>query len=150
MIRMLIVVALSVGSGLLAVPMVVLAQAAPNGRNGAAAKSENDAARKFRDYLDEDWKRWMIEYPEAATGIGFPGQNRRWSDDSPAGIAARRQHLHESVAALKSDSEERCRRRNKLITICTRIYWRRQRRVYSTATIRCRFATSFRKVTGCP
>jgi uncharacterized protein (DUF885 family) len=64
------------------------------------------ARRRFREYLDGDWKRWMAEYPELATGVGFPGQNRFWADDSPAGIAARKQHLHESLATLKAISRE--------------------------------------------
>ena len=29
----------------------------------------------FRTQLDEDWKYWMTQYPEAATLIGYPGQN---------------------------------------------------------------------------
>jgi uncharacterized protein (DUF885 family) len=68
--------------------------------------SETESVRKFRAYLESDWTRWMTEYPEVATGVGFPGQNRRWSDDSPQGIAARKQHLHESLATLKSISRE--------------------------------------------
>jgi len=68
--------------------------------------SETESVRKFRAYLESDWTRWMTEYPEVATGVGFPGQNRRWSDDSPQGIAARKQHLYESLATLKSISRE--------------------------------------------
>jgi hypothetical protein len=89
MIRMLTMVALGVGGTLLAVPLVLLAQGAANEKNSAETRSGNDASRKFRSYLEEDWKRWMVEYPELATAAGFPGQNRRWSDDSPAGIEAR-------------------------------------------------------------
>jgi uncharacterized protein (DUF885 family) len=33
--------------------------------------------------------------------VGFPGQNRRWTDDSPAGREERIKHLHESVEAMK-------------------------------------------------
>ena len=43
---------------------------------------------------------WNIRNSQRLTG--FPGQNRRWSDDSPAGIEARKKHLHESAAALKA------------------------------------------------
>ena len=104
MIRMLVVAALSVGSGLFVSPMVMFAQGTSNDRSSAGTDSKSDAARKFRAYLDEDWKRWMIEYPETATATGFPGQNRRWSDDSPAGLEARIKHLHDSTAALKAVS----------------------------------------------
>jgi uncharacterized protein (DUF885 family) len=62
---------------------------------------KNDEARRFRAFLAEDWARWMQEYPEFATSVGFPGQNRRWTDESTAGHEARVQHLHESLQALK-------------------------------------------------
>jgi uncharacterized protein (DUF885 family) len=98
--------ALTVGGGLLVIPAVLLAQAAPKQKHSAAARGDNDVSRKFRGYLKEDWKRWMVEYPEQATAAGFPGQNRRWRDDSPAGIEARKRHLHESAAALRAFSRD--------------------------------------------
>jgi len=82
------------GCGLFLAPLGLVAQSAP-----PAAQAE--AKKNFRAYLDADWKRWMEEYPELATGVGYPGQNRKWSDDSPAGIAAREKHLRESLATLK-------------------------------------------------
>jgi uncharacterized protein (DUF885 family) len=62
----------------------------------------NNAAQEFRAYLDADWKRWMELYPEMATAVGYPGQNRRWSDDSPQGIEVRKEHLAVSLKKLKS------------------------------------------------
>jgi uncharacterized protein (DUF885 family) len=106
MIRMLTIVALSIGGALMVIPMVLLAQGAAMEKNSSEARSDNDATRKFRAYLEEDWQHWMVEYPEVATSAGFPGQNRRWSDDSPAGIEARKKHLHESAAALKAFSRD--------------------------------------------
>jgi len=106
MIRMLTMVALGIGSALLAMSMVLLAQGAANEKNGAESRNDDNTTRKFRAYLEEDWKRWMVEYPELATAAGFPGQNRRWSDDSPAGIEARKKHLHESAATLKTFSRD--------------------------------------------
>ena len=102
MMRMLTFIVLSLGSGLLCMPMILLAQDAPNQKRALESSTHSDATRKFRAYLEQDWKRWMQEYPEFATGTGFPGQNRRWSDDSPAGIEAREKHLHESAAALRA------------------------------------------------
>jgi uncharacterized protein (DUF885 family) len=113
MIRMLIVVALSIGGGLLAMPLVLLAQGAANEKN-TETRTGDEASRKFHPYLEEDWKRWMVEYPELATAAGFPGQNRRWSDDSPAGIEARKKHLHESAAALKDFSRDSLPRAEQL------------------------------------
>ena len=42
----------------------------------------------------------MHEYPEMASDIGFSAESRSWDDHSPAGLASREQHLHESLAAL--------------------------------------------------
>src|SRR5579863_5127882 len=67
---------------------------------------QSDETRKFRAYLDADWKRWMEEYPEVATGVGYPGQDARWSDDSAAGIERREKHLAESIAQLKQIRHE--------------------------------------------
>jgi uncharacterized protein (DUF885 family) len=58
------------------------------------------AARQFREYLQLDWKRWMHEYPEIASDIGFPQESRRWDDHSPAGLAEREKHLGESLRTL--------------------------------------------------
>ena len=97
MMRVLAMLAISVGSAFFVMPMLALAQS-----NSSAKESHAEAARKFRAYLDEDWKRWLVEYPGLATAVGFPGQNRRWTDESPEGIAARIRHLHESLSQLKS------------------------------------------------
>src|SRR5215475_12485296 len=91
------------GSALLVLPMMVL------GRTNPSAKSSpetGDAVRKFRAYLEADWKGWMELYPEIATLVDYPGQNDRWVDDSAAGIEKRKKHLAESLAALKSISRE--------------------------------------------
>lgn len=56
----------------------------------------------LRAFLDEDWKYWMAQYPEAATAFGFPGQNARWTDYSENAIAARADHLRRSVERLKA------------------------------------------------
>jgi uncharacterized protein (DUF885 family) len=88
------------------------ATAAEEGRLKAAATQPSDAshsgadqteaARELRSFLDADWRRWMEECPEHATHVGYPGQNDRWVDDSPAGIARRKKHLADSLAALKA------------------------------------------------
>jgi uncharacterized protein (DUF885 family) len=101
MIRLFAMLAVGIFSALFVLPMLALAQVAAS-RNGEQA----EAARKFRAYLDNDWKRWMQQYPEMATSVGFPGQNRRWSDDSREGLEARIKHLHESLSELKSISRD--------------------------------------------
>ena len=99
MMRLSAMLAVGVFCGLFVLPMLALAQSA-GGRNGEQA----EATRKFLAYLDNDWKRWMEQYPETATSVGFPGQNRRWSDDSREGLDARIKHLHESLSQLKAIS----------------------------------------------
>src|SRR5215475_281334 len=51
--------------------------------------------------LDDDWKYWMTQYPEAATAFGYPGQNTRWTDYSQASIDARADYLKKSLDRLK-------------------------------------------------
>ena len=99
MIRLLMLLALAIASATLAFPLLSLAQAKDSQQPESNAQS--DAAEKFRGFLDADWRRWMTEYPEVATHVGFPGQDDRWTDDSPAGIAGRKKHLVDSLAALK-------------------------------------------------
>ena len=98
MIRISLMLAFSAGSALLVMPLLTMAQ---------TSSSSTEASRKFRAYLDEDWKRWMQEYPETATFVGFPGQNRRWRDDSREGLQARIRHLHESLTKLHSIPRDR-------------------------------------------
>jgi uncharacterized protein (DUF885 family) len=98
---MVMMLALGIGSGMFVIPMIAVARSSED-----TSSVQAESARKFRAYLDEDWKRWMMEYPEMATEVGFPGQNRRWSDDSATGIEERRKHLHESLAALKKISRD--------------------------------------------
>src|SRR5438477_4543859 len=43
-------------------------------------------------------------YPELATSVVYPGQNRRWTDDSPPGIEIRKKYLATSLKKLKSIS----------------------------------------------
>ena len=99
MIRTLFAVLALAGSGVVFLPMMVLAQ-------GVANNSSEEAAQKFHAYLDADWNQWMIEYPDVATSVGYPGQNRKWTDDSPKGIAARGKYLADSLSKLKSISRE--------------------------------------------
>ena len=80
-------------------PMIAFGQS-----TGTQPGDQNAAAQKFRAYLEADWKRWMQDYPETATHVGYPGQDRRWTDDSGAGIINRKNHLSESLARLQTIS----------------------------------------------
>ena len=96
MVRMIALAILAIAPAAMVFPLSVLA------RDGQSKDGiPNDTAAKFRLFLAQDWKRWMEDYPEMATSVGYPGQNRKWSDFSPAGIAAREKHLQESLDTLK-------------------------------------------------
>jgi len=101
MMRILVILAMGLSGGLFAVSMLALANAS-DGDSSAQAQE----VKKFRAFLDEDWKRAMVDQPEAATRLGFPGQNRRWRDKSPQGIELRKKHLRESIAMLKTIRRE--------------------------------------------
>src|SRR5688572_7756970 len=67
-----------------------------------ARKDESPATRAaFKAQLDEEWKFWMEQYPEAATQLGYPGQNARWTDYSPAAIDGRAAYLKKSLERLR-------------------------------------------------
>ena len=96
MVRMIALAILAIAPAAMVFPLSVLA------RDGQSKDGiPNDTATKFRLFLAQDWERWMEDYPEMATSVGYPGQNRKWSDFSPAGIAAREKHLQESLDTLK-------------------------------------------------
>jgi uncharacterized protein (DUF885 family) len=67
---------------------------------GCAREAGPSAADLLRAKLDADWKYWMVQYPEAATSMGYPGQNARWTDYSPAAIDARAAYLKDSVQRI--------------------------------------------------
>jgi uncharacterized protein (DUF885 family) len=89
--------AVAFGGAALLLPLLAFGQA-----NKSQPANASQAAQKFRSYLDADWRRWLEEYPEMATAVGYPGQDRRWGDDSAAGIERRKKHLTDSLATLKT------------------------------------------------
>jgi uncharacterized protein (DUF885 family) len=102
MMRMFAMAAMTFGGALLVLPMLVLGRGGAEAGDAQTPRAQTEEARKFRSYLDADWKRWMEEYPDIATQVGYPGQNNRWTDDSPAGIERRTKHLAECISELKT------------------------------------------------
>jgi len=98
--RIFVMLAAGISSAMLVLPLLAFGQAQNPQRPNASAQS--DAAQKLRAFLDADWQRWMQDYPEVATYVGYPGQNDRWTDASPAGIERRKKHLADSLATLKA------------------------------------------------
>jgi uncharacterized protein (DUF885 family) len=74
--------------------------------SASASAPGNSEVQKLRSFLADDWKYWMIEYPEMATSVGFPGQNDRWTDHSPAANERRIHHLNESLKTLRAIPRE--------------------------------------------
>ncbi|MGC1483147.1 MAG: DUF885 domain-containing protein [Candidatus Acidiferrum sp.] len=95
--------------GLWVLPMLVFPSARPE-----QTSVQEETTQKFRAYLDADWKLWMEEYPEMATSVGYSGQDARWTDDSPAGIEARKKHLYDSLAKMKKISRDALPAREQL------------------------------------
>ena len=62
---------------------------------------------RLRATLDDAWRQLMVAYPEWATTAGFPGQNRRWTDYSPAGFERRRGVFVELQRALETIRRDR-------------------------------------------
>ena len=61
---------------------------------------------RLRAAMDDTWRQLMVEFPEWATTAGFPGQNRRWTDYSPAGFERRRRvfaDLQRGLEAIRRD-----------------------------------------------
>jgi uncharacterized protein (DUF885 family) len=65
------------------------------------AQAPTGGAGPLDTLLVEDWAFWMSEYPEAATSVGFPGQDARWTDYSAPAIARRAARLRESQTRLQ-------------------------------------------------
>jgi uncharacterized protein (DUF885 family) len=71
-----------------------------------AALTENRArlgdAERLRRLLALDWERRMVESPERATYVGYPGQNARWTDVSAAAVQRRRREVGLPLRAVRS------------------------------------------------
>ncbi len=61
-----------------------------------------DTTTRFKRLLDADWKAALEENPEQATWVGVTEHDHRWTDWSPAAIAARRRRRHKVARELAS------------------------------------------------
>lgn len=57
---------------------------------------------RLRRLLALDWERRMVESPERATYVGYPGQNARWTDLSIAAVQRRRREVALPLGAVRS------------------------------------------------
>ena len=71
------------------------------------AKSRTKDAERLHQLFNLDWERSMIESPEFATEVGRPGQNDRWTDNSPEAIARRKRELQSPLKVIKSINRDK-------------------------------------------
>lgn len=66
------------------------------------SKNRVSHTERLHKLFEITWDYFMTEYPEAATLIGYPGQNSRWTDLSPVTIDRRRREVQEPLKVLRS------------------------------------------------
>ena len=67
----------------------------------ASRSSLGDSAR-LAALFALDWEYTNVESPETATFVGYPGQDERWTDNSPGAIARRRRELPDRLLVLRT------------------------------------------------
>src|SRR5262245_27799333 len=77
----------------------------------AGKSSEHDRLGKLFDVF---WKYEMVECPEWATGVGYPGQNGRWTDISLAAIERRKREVDAPIKVLTSIDRAKLDRADQL------------------------------------
>lgn len=58
--------------------------------------------KELERQIDAHWALHMVESPESATRVGFPGQDHRWTDLSPDAVMRRKQASRDQLAALNA------------------------------------------------
>lgn len=80
----------------------------------AANRGRLDDAERLRRVIALDWERTMVEQPEYATFVGYPGQNARWSDLSAASVERRRRALADPLRVVRAIDRARLPERDRL------------------------------------
>lgn len=73
----------------------------------------SDSARLHRLFA-LDWEYTNVEFPEAATYTGYPGQDDRWTDLSLPALKRRRAELRDRVLVLRAINRARLRPADQL------------------------------------
>jgi uncharacterized protein (DUF885 family) len=88
---------------LLSITFAPVSNAAPNLAQAILdSKGKVAEPERLKQLFDTHWKHSMEESPESATGMGYPGQNDRWSDLSLEAIQRRKDEIPLWLAALES------------------------------------------------
>ena len=72
----------------------------------ASRPSLGDSAR-LAALFALDWEYTNVESPETATYVGYPGQEERWTDNSPAAITRRQRELPDRLLVLRAIDRRR-------------------------------------------
>ena len=80
----------------------------------ALAKSSRPDSERLQELFRAAWNYQMHEYPESATCAGYPGQNHRWTDLTPAAIERRRRELPAPLRVLGTIRRENLSSAEKL------------------------------------
>ncbi len=59
-------------------------------------------SERLHKLFEINWEYSMIENPEYATYVGYPGQNHRWTDNSPEAIERRKRELRDPLRVLET------------------------------------------------
>jgi uncharacterized protein (DUF885 family) len=59
-------------------------------------------SERLHKLFEINWEYRMIEYPEYATYVGYPGQNHRWIDNSLESIERRKRELRDPLRVLET------------------------------------------------
>ena len=66
------------------------------------AQDKRGDSERLHSLFKLHWEYSMMEHPELATEVGYPGQNHRWSDISPEAIERRKRELQAPLRVLQS------------------------------------------------
>ncbi len=72
------------------------------------------APQKLQRFLDAQWKYLMLEFPESATYVGYPGQDHRWTDRSLSAFSRRKIETHCQLQELQKISRNRLKKEDQL------------------------------------
>src|SRR3954452_10436513 len=73
----------------------------------ATCAMAQDDTQKLHTLFDTVYKTVLQQSPETATAYGIPGENDRWTDMSPEGIAGERKMFESFRAGLKGIQRDR-------------------------------------------
>ncbi|MBI3851031.1 MAG: DUF885 domain-containing protein [Verrucomicrobia bacterium] len=78
------------------------------------AKGNGRDAERLHQLIKLHWEYTMHENPEFATGVGYPGQNHRWTDNSLEAIDRRKRELQAPMKVIQSINRSKLKAADQL------------------------------------